>query len=80
VGGCECRCTASSYPAQYGCEGPSAGPGWLWVVVGVGALLQASLRSMVVKDQVRAVRYFWQENHQMYGHIRCIYIYGSGQP
>jgi len=24
------------------------------------------------------IRYFWQENHQIYGHIRC--IYGSGQP
>ena len=20
------------------------------------------------------IRYFWQENHQIYGHIRCIYI------
>ena len=41
--------------AQYGCVGPGACCGWLWVVVGVGALLQATLRIMVVKDQVRAV-------------------------
>ena len=22
---------------------------------------------------IRCIRYFWQENHQLYGHIRCIY-------
>ena len=26
------------------------------------------------------IRYFWQGNHQIYGHIRCIYINGSGHP
>ena len=24
--------------------------------------------------------YFWQKIHQIYGHIRCIYVHGSGQP
>ena len=27
------------------------------------------------------IRYLWQVNHQIYGHIQCtMYIYGSGQP
>ena len=30
------------------------------------------------------IRYFWQGNHQIYGHIRCViyalFMYGSGQP
>lgn len=26
------------------------------------------------------VRYFWQGNHQVSGHICCVGIYGSGQP
>jgi len=26
------------------------------------------------------IRYFWQGNHQIYGHARCIPVYGSGQP
>ena len=29
------------------------------------------------------IRYYWQGNHQIYGHIWCIYtvyLYGSGQP
>ena len=26
------------------------------------------------------MRYFWQGNQQKYGHIRCVHIYGSGQP
>ena len=26
------------------------------------------------------IRYFWQGNHQIYGHIYTVNIYGSGQP
>jgi hypothetical protein len=24
--------------------------------------------------------YIWQGHHQIYGHLRCVYVYGSGQP
>jgi hypothetical protein len=26
------------------------------------------------------IRYYLQENHQIYGHVQCIGVYGSGQP
>jgi hypothetical protein len=44
--------------------------------------LQEGLKCRVGQNRIYAVnvRYFRQGSHQMYGHTRCIYIYGSGQP
>jgi len=49
----------------------------------VGVMLQGEWDGQVLRVGLARtihIRYFWQGVHQIYGHVRCVYIYSFGQP